>query len=628
MYIPDEKIEEVRAATDLVEVVGDYVRLKRRGSNYLGLCPFHNEKTPSFNVSPSMGIFKCFGCGVGGDVFQFVMRVEHVGFPEAIRSLAERAGIPLPEERQDAGDGEVEAILHALRFAARFFYAQLTQSEAGLPALDYLRGRGFTAATIKRFGLGYAPDRWDGLLEAAAAQHIPPDVLEGAGLVLPRRDGAGHYDRFRGRVIFPIFSHVGKVLGFGGRILTAEKDQPKYINSPETRVYSKSHVLYGLYQARQAIRKHEEAILVEGYTDVMALHQAGVEHVVASSGTALTADQVKLLGRYARRVLLLYDADAAGAGAALRGIDLILTHGLSAYAVALPPGDDPDAFVKAHGGEAFQAYVQKHRQDFVAFKHQQALRSGVMDTPDGSAEAMRGVVASVALMPDPLLQESYLRRAAEVLGVPDIRLYEVLGDLSKGRRRTAPRPPAAPAIPPPDDPLPEAAAPPALEALPEEKLLLRLMLEHGTPMVELILGNMSLEEFTQGPLREAMALFLTMYESGEVVPQRFLDGSFSPHLQHLAAEVLMDQHEVSQNWKEKLEIKVPRLNQDPRQCAADAMTYLKLDRIKEALAVVARDIHRATEQGGDLRPLQERMMALHELRKRIERREYLTWNAA
>ncbi len=639
MIIPEHKVEEVRAASDVVDVVSDYVRLKKRGSNFFGLCPFHNEKTPSFSVNPSMGIYKCFGCGKGGNVFQFVMEMEAVGFPEAVRMLAERAGIPLPEqddEREHAG--EIESIYHALRFAARFFYDQLTQTQAGRPALDYLTGRGFTPKTIKQFGLGYAPDAWDALLKAAEANHVAPETLEKAGLVLPRKDGNGHYDRFRDRVVFPIFSHVGKVLGFGGRILRADPEQPKYINSPETKVYNKSRVLYGLYQAKQAVRKSEEAILVEGYTDVMALHQAGVENVVASSGTALTEEQIKTLGRYARRVLLLYDADAAGAGAALRGIDLVLEQGLAAYAVALPGGEDPDSFVRQHGGEAFRDFAARQRQDFVGFVYAQARRAGQLDTPEGQAETMHAVLASVARIPDPLMQETFLRRASEVLGVPDMQLRPVLANLLRERvqqaRREARRQEAAPAAAPPSaaeppvEASPEApAAPPpsAAEPLPPEKTLIRLMLEHGTPMVEFILGRMALDEFSPGPAREIVEILLAMYREEAVDPKKFFDGSFAEPVQSLAAGVLVDRYEPSENWQLMQNIAVPRINEDAEKAATSAMTLLKLERVREAIAQQKEKMYRATQDGGDLRPLQTEMMALHDLRRQIERREFLQW---
>lgn len=636
MFIPDDKVEEVRAASNIVDVVGEYVRLKKRGANYFGLCPFHNEKSPSFSVNQRLGIFKCFGCQEGGDVFTFVSKVENVGFTETVKMLAERAGIPLPmEEGPREEQTEIEAIYHALRFAGRFFYEQLTKTGAGKPALDYLQDRGFTPKTIKQFGLGYAPDTWDSLLRAAEADHLDAETLEKAGLVLPRKQGDGYYDRFRGRVVFPIFSHVGKVLGFGGRILTSDTDQPKYINSPETKVYNKSRVLYGLYQGKQAIRKTEEVLLVEGYTDVISLHQAGVQHVVASSGTALTQEQVKVLGRYAKRILLLYDADNAGLGAALRGINLVLEQGLSAYAIALPRGEDPDSFVREQGGEAFAAYARKHRQDFIAFTYAAARRAGALDTPEGEAETMHNIIDSIAQIPDPLMQETFLRRASEVLGVPDIRLHEALAAHRQEQRprRTVQAP--MPDMPPPDaygdDDFREEdyeAMQTGPDPLPEEKTLLRLMLEHGVSMVELILGNMALDEFTEGPARTIAETFLQMYQDDAVEPQRFLDGTYGEAAQRLAAEVMVDRYTPSENWKER-KIAVPRLNEDPHEAAASAMTLLKLDRVHEAIEQQKRKIYTASQsEGEDLRALQEQMMALHELRKQIEQRAFLREGAA
>jgi len=638
MFIPDHKVEEIRAASDVVDIVSDYVRLKKRGSNFFGLCPFHHEKTPSFSVNPSMGIYKCFGCSKGGNVFQFVMEVESIGFPEAVRMLAERAGIPLPEhEAEQEQAGEIESIYHALRFAARFFYEQLTQTAAGRPALAYLTGRGFSPGTIKRFGLGYAPDRWDALLKEAERNHVEPEALEKAGLVLPRKDGDGHYDRFRGRVIFPIFSHVGKVLGFGGRITAADSDQPKYINSPETKVYTKSRVLYGLYQAKQAIRKSEEVILVEGYTDVISLHQAGVENVVASSGTALTTEQIKTVGRYARRVLLLYDADAAGADAALRGIDLVLAHGLSVYAIALPGGEDPDSYVRANGGEAFRDYAKKNRLDFVAFTYNLARRGGRLETPEGQAETMHAILASVARIPDPLMQETFMRRASEVLDVPDMQLRPVLGNLLRERQQQGERdawresllPPPPPAALAPPKASAEPASKPASSAvaapvLPQEQTLLRLMLQHGMGMVEFILSHMAVEEFTEGPSREIVRILLQMYHDDAVEPQRFFDGSFSEPVQRLAAGVLVDRYEPSENWSLKQNITVTR--GAPREEAEGAMEQLKLRRVEALIKEHKEKMYRTAQQGGDLHTLQTEMMHLLELHRQIDRREFLAWN--
>lgn len=637
MFIPDDKVEEIRAATDIVDVVGDYVRLKRRGSNYFGLSPFKEERTPSFSVSPSKGIFKCFSSGQGGDVFTFIRLMENVEFPEAVRMLAERANIPMPVENEQAKEAynEYESIYHALRFAARFFYERLTRDAAGKDALGYLQHRGFKAETIKRFGLGYALDQWDGLITAAESQHIAVQTLEKAGLVIPRQSNDGYYDRYRGRVIFPIFSHVGKVLGFGGRILANEPNQPKYINSPETKVYHKSEILYGLYQAKQAIRKKEEVMLVEGYTDVISLHQAGVENVVASSGTSLTKEQVKIIGRYAKRVLMLFDADTAGANAALRGIDIVLGQGLAAYAVSLPGGEDPDSYVQANGGDAFESFVAGQRLDFVAFKHLLAQRSGQLDSPEGQSEAIHSVVASIARISDEIKQQAFIRRTSEVFRVADIELFRTLDAVKKGQyqreRRRQQRTPV-PEVPvyPEAEPLSAEPFPQALEYVPprpEEKMMVRLMIAEGAPMVELILGNMGLDEFTPGVIQDTVSHIIAFYNEDSLTERRFFEPHVAMHVQNLVSEVMLDRYEPSENW-EKRNITVPRFNEDPRAAAVSAMTLLKLDRVTEAINGLKQRLFQASNDPVKLRAIQEQIMQYQVLRKQIERHEFLQWHDA
>lgn len=639
MYIPEDKVEEIRAASDIVEVVGEYVQLKQRGSNFVGLCPFHKEKTPSFNVNPGLGIFKCFGCGAGGNGFQFLMRIENMEFPEAAKVLAERAGIVIPENQdQQRQSSEVESIYQALRFAARFFYDQLTGAEGGKPALEYLEKRGFSPQIIKKFGLGYAPGGWDALLRAAQKEHIDSTYLEKAGLVISKKDGDGYYDRYRNRVIFPIFSHLNKVIGFGGRILVEEEKQPKYINSPETRVYHKGRVLYGLHQAKQAIRKREEVLLVEGYTDVLSLYQAGVEHVVATSGTALTPDQIKLLKRYAKRVLVLYDGDSAGAAAALRGIDLLLAQGVTVYGLELPKGEDPDSYVRSHGGDAFEKYLAEKRLDFIAFMHGLAKKSGQLGTPEGQGRLTKSIVSSIARMPDATMHEPFIRRASHVLGVPDIPLFEELQKQRKGEKQNEPAffPPEVPAQTaisphaPRDLQVPQQPSPQPKNlgaVLPEERMLLRLMLDHGKVMVEHIMGNMAMDEFSPGRVRESVEAILSMYEQGKIDKHRLIDGSFGESVRDLVTEVLMQRHELSKNWARKQQINVPRFNEDPYEAAAGTMTLLKLDRVKEALQDVKKRIFNAERSGQEVRKLLEEQMALHTLQKQIENREFLNWNS-
>jgi DNA primase len=656
MPIPDEKIEEVRAAADIVDVANDYVQLKRSGSRFKALCPFHNENTPSFSVDPDKNLYYCFGCGNGGDVFKFVQEIEGVGFLEAVRILAERYSIPLPEEEADPeAANEREAILHALRFAARFFYRQLTQADRGQPALAYLRDRGFTPSTIKQFGLGYAPDEWDALLTAADDEQIDPEILEKAGLIIERNDGSGYYDRYRGRIIFPIFSHIGKVLAFAGRILDQTKDQPKYINSPETEVYHKKEVLYGLHQAKRSIRQTDEVLLVEGYTDVISLSQAGVENVVASSGTALTDGQVQTLHRYAKRVLLLYDADEAGGRATMRGMDRVLEQGMGAYAVELPEGDDPDDYVQAHGGDEFADYVDDNRQDLPSFAYQRARRNGDLETPEDRVEVQRQIIESVARIPDPNLRREYVTRTSEVVGAPDTDLFRMLEEererlerqAERRRQREAKRqerqqqqeegaePAGAsagprPQAPPPEEPDAPAASStpepdPAPQPLPEERLLLRLMLEHGTRMVKHVLGHMALDEFTEGPSRELVQVLVGMYQNEGVRPERIAQGEHGDALANLYSAVTIDEHEASENWAQQDDISVPRPNDKPYEAAESAMKLLKLDRVNEAIDEVREQAYAATQNGAEerMQRLQQKMMSLQELRKHIQRGDFL-----
>jgi len=624
--IPDTSIEEVRSLADIVDVVGDYVRLKKRSSNFVGLCPFHSEKTPSFNVNPKLGIFKCFGCGEGGDVFSFVSRVESLSFPEAVRMLAEKVGVTLPEEEGPGEDAtETESIYHALRYAARYFHNNLTSMEEAAPAREVLQDRGFSADSIKTFGIGFAPDGWDSLLTSARAEPIEDEFLEKAGLIIEKKEGGSFYDRYRFRLIFPIFSHVGKVLGFGGRILR-EQDEPKYINSPETRVYNKSKVLYGLYHAKNTIRSKEEAILVEGYTDVVALYQAGVQNVIASSGTALTNDQISSLARYAKTIVLLYDADQAGLRAALRGIDLILQKGLVPYAVRLPDGDDPDSYVREHGGPEFEKYLREHRQNFIEFVLENATAAGKMETPEGRATVQRTILQSVALIPDPLIRESYLRSASSSLDIPDMQLRPILTAMIKGDkkaaairiRRAETRATALPAESPAIQQKMVSRKP-----IPAEKKLLRLMLEGGIPMIEWIMGSMPLSDFTEGVSRRMAGELVRQYEEDSFDKRAFFGDAMGAEVQSLAADIMTLEVEPSENWTRRKNIPVPSLDEDSSEAAAGAMVILKLRRLEEAQAKVRTEIFQKESAGEDTLELNLQMVDLQKYEKAVKERKFI-----
>ena len=426
MKISEDKIEEIRMAVDIVDYVNQFVPLRRVGKNYVGLCPFHAENTPSFTISPDKQLYHCFGCGAGGNIFNFVMQFEKVSFFEAVKKIAEYAGIelPKPERKEKWIETEFEEIYEANRFAEQFFVRNLMKTPEGKRGLEYLYKRGVNDASIKIFGLGYAPEQWDALVQYAMKQNFPLESLEKAGLIARREDGA-YYDRFRDRIVFPIFSVTGRIIAFGGRRLKEDENIPKYINSPETKVYTKSKVLYGLYQAKDAIRKKGNVILVEGYMDCISLFQAGIENVVATSGTALTEEHAKLISNYANTVYFLYDADSAGARAMLRGIDIILAQGLELYIVKLPEGEDPDSFIKKYPVSEFEKLIE-NAVNFIEFKAETYQKLGKFDDPNVKSKAIRSLVESISKIPDELKRSVFIREVSSKYKIPEnVLAYEL-----------------------------------------------------------------------------------------------------------------------------------------------------------------------------------------------------------
>jgi DNA primase len=414
-------IDEIKSRIDIIDVVGDFINLKRSGQNYKALSPFTNEKTASFYVVPTKGIFKDFSSGKGGDAITFVMEHEGMSYTEALRFLAKKYGVEIKEEQVQekdvAAQSERDSLYIVMNYAKDYFKELLHKSDEGQGiGLSYFRERGFTDRNIEKFELGYALNEWNGFEKVALKAGYSPEILEKAGLIVKRENG-NTYDRFRGRVIFPVHNLSGKVIAFGARMLGKEKDQPKYINSPETDIYHKSNVLYGMFQAKNEIRKHEFCYLVEGYTDVISLHQSGIENVVASSGTALTEEQIKLMRRFTENVTVLFDGDAAGIKAALRGIDLVLKGGLNVRIVLLPDGEDPDSFSKKRGSSELVKFLKEHTQDFISFKIDLYTADASKD-PIKKAELIRDILTSVTAIPDPLKRTVYLQECSKKLEVP------------------------------------------------------------------------------------------------------------------------------------------------------------------------------------------------------------------
>ncbi len=426
------------ARADITDVVGSFVKLKKRGTNLLGLCPFHNEKTPSFTVSPAKEIYKCFGCGKSGNVVSFVMEHEKYSYPETLKWLAQRYQIEIEETQLN--DDQRQAIqvadsLFALnQFAQEFFTNQLLQTEEGKAiGLSYFEERGFRKEIIQKFQLGYSPEQRDAFTQAALKQQFNPDLLQKAGLSNSRYDQL--QDNYRSRVIFPIHNHSGKVLGFGARILTSTEKAPKYINTPENEIYVKSKVLYGSYFARQAIDKANECLLVEGYTDVISLHQAGIENVVASGGTALTIDQLRLIKKYTRNLTIIYDGDQAGIKAALRGLDLALEEGLEVKLVLIPDGDDPDSYVNKLGPSQFRTFVDANKKDVILFQLEVALQEAGTDTAQ-KAKVVNRIAESISRInkaEDFTKQQDYIKQCANLLKIEESGLHNLVNKYIRDR---------------------------------------------------------------------------------------------------------------------------------------------------------------------------------------------------
>ncbi|MGO2357125.1 DNA primase [Mesonia sp.] len=439
--IKKSTIDQVFDAARVEEVIGDFVQLKKSGTNYKGLSPFSDERTPSFMVSPVKQIWKDFSSGKGGNVVAFLMEHEHFNYPEAIKYLARKYGIEIEEteqtDEQKQQADERESMYLVSEFAKDYFKRQLLKTETGKAiGLSYFKERGFTKETIDKFGLGYSPDVWDAFTSEAIKQGYKLEFLEKTGLSIVKE--AKQFDRFKGRVMFPIHSMSGRTLGFGGRILTNDKKAAKYLNSPESDIYHKSKVLYGIYYAKQSIAKEDNCYLVEGYTDVIQMHQAGIENVVSSSGTALTSDQIRLINRLTQNVTVLFDGDAAGIRASIRGIDLILEQGMNVKVCGFPEGDDPDSFAKNNTESDIKEYLENNAKDFISYKASLLVDEAKGD-PIKKAEVIRDMVNSIAKIPDRIQQEIYLKECARIMEISENVLYSTLAQISAKANNDASR---------------------------------------------------------------------------------------------------------------------------------------------------------------------------------------------
>ena len=437
MAIPRETVEQILQAAHIEEVVGEFVTLKKRGSNMWGNCPFHNEKTPSFSVNPARNIFKCFGCGKAGDSAKFLMEHEHFTYPEALRYLAKKYNIKIEEKAQTPEEIMQQSIREKMfninEFADKYFVDTLWNTEEGKTiGLEYFRERGYFDPIIQKFHLGYSPAKWDAFTTFAKQNGYSEELLEQIGFSLKGQKGL--YDRYHGRVMFPIHNLTGRVIGFGGRILVndPEKKSPKYQNSPESEIYDKKQTLYGIFFAKNAIARQDECVLVEGYFDVLRMHQIGIENVVASSGTSLTMEQIRLVKRYTKNVTMLYDGDAAGIHAALRGTDMILSEGMNVRVVVLPPEHDPDTFGKEFSVEYVSNYLKENAKDFIRFKTELLLKDAEND-PIKRGQVIRDIVETISVVPDSIFRITYVKECSRLLDMPEQTLTNELNKILRAK---------------------------------------------------------------------------------------------------------------------------------------------------------------------------------------------------
>ncbi len=603
-------IERILDAAQIVDVVQEFVPLKKRGVNYLGLCPFHNEKTPSFTVSPTKEIFKCFGCGKVGNSVNFVMEHEHITYPEALKFLAKKYHIEVVEKELTREEidkqNERESLLVVTTYAARQFNENLFHNEEGISVgLTYFKERGFRQDTLKKFEIGYSLEKRDAFSTKALEDGYKQDFLVKTGLSIQHEDRI--FDRFSNRVIFPIHSLSGQVLGFGGRILRSDPKSAKYLNSPESEIYHKSRILYGIYQARKSISQEDRCYLVEGYTDVISLHEANIENVVASSGTSLTQEQIRLIKRFTQNITILYDGDAAGIKASLRGIDLVLEEGMNVKIVLLPDGEDPDSYSKKATNEKFMKFLKENETDFIRFKTQLLLSEAAND-PVKKANLIRDVVKSIAVIPETITRTVYIKECSTVLEVTEPILYSEVNKLRQQKsfqdRNKYPGPEDLP-VPPP-----VTSKPAQHETVTwySEKEIIRLLLNFGSREFErtinkedgkedvLTISDYIVREITSDELRfddRVCAKIFTDFqfhvEQGLVTGDKQFVKHEDPEISSLSADLLSDAHKLSKIWQDKhtyVETEEMKLT----EIVSDAVLKFKSDKIilirKEIMALL------------------------------------------
>ena len=625
-------------AAEISDVVSEFVTLKRRGVNQLGLCPFHNEKTPSFTVSPAKGIFKCFGCGKGGNAVNFIMEHEALSYPEALKWLAKKYHVDVQEEEETEQQKQLkddrESMMIVSAFAQKYFTRYVWEENEGRTiGLSYLRERGLQDHVIKKFELGYCPDGKDTFTRAAQKQGYKIEFLEKTGLTIKREDWVR--DRFAGRVMFPIHNVAGRVAAFGGRTLKSDKNTAKYLNSPESEIYHKSRVLYGIFQAKREITKQDKCYLVEGYTDVLAFHQAGIENVVASSGTALTPDQIRLIKRFSPNITIIYDGDEAGIKASLRGIDLVLEEGMNVKVLLLPKGEDPDSFSRSMSATQLQEYIEENQTDFIRFKTKLLLENTEND-PVSKARLINNIVRSISVVPDTITRSLYIKECSNLMDVGEDILYteirKMMRQESEDSRRKEYREQAArqrqPVVPQESKVIKNLCEV-------EEREILRILLKYfhtevfeeegGTPeeTISISAGRFVLEEIENDGLysdneliNQILDLFRENLDNENFKPLQFFTHHPDQKISQLASDLLSEKYVESKRWKrggafveaenEILDLIVPKIVQE-----------YKLRKVKNMLADLEKGIQLAASDLEKVMSIQNQYLNLKKVEKHL-----------
>ncbi len=608
--ISQDTIQHITNKIDIVEIVGEFVKLKKRGANYLGNCPFHNEKTPSFTVSPGKEIFKCFGCGKSGNAIGFLMEHEKYSYVEALKFLAARYNIPIeetetsPEIKQQQQVAESLFIINS--FAQKHLSQNLFETEEGKSsALTYLKHRGFREDIIQKFELGYNLEERDDLYRALSSNQFNLEYAERTGLIVKRNET--FYDNYRGRIVFPVHNQTGKIIGFGARLIKSNDKAPKYINTPENEIYVKSKILYGTYFARQAINKYDECLLVEGYTDVLSLHQAGIENVVASGGTSLTIDQLRLIRKHTNHLTIIYDGDSAGVKAALRGLDMALEEGLNVQLVLIPDNEDPDSYVHKVGATAFKDFVQTNKKDFIIFQLEVMLQEAGNETAKRSAlvNHVAETLSKINKAEDFTKQQDYIRQCSGILKIDEAGLTNLVNKFKREKVARDEKKQPTPNLEKQDWPTQEDINDDTsfllLNDVIHERNLLRVLLEYGLlrwndeiTIAEHIFNEIEEFTFDNPELDRLFTIYKDLYYQGQQPSSKTLLYYEVEKIRDLVIGLNVQQHELSPNWDVKMEGLNINNRDTSRQDVIMSLNYFKLRKIKKMFEENQRDMEKAT----------------------------------